>query len=63
MPSASSRAGWRSTVLAPSIAAFWQDEFAIAYLRLRRAVLRGGRVQGSLTSESLSRAVKKLAAR
>jgi site-specific recombinase XerD len=31
--------------------------------RVFRAVLRGGRVQGSLTPESLSKAVKKLAAR
>jgi len=41
----------------------WLKAASIAEGRVFRAVLRGGRVQGSLTPESLSKAVKKLAAR
>ena len=41
----------------------WLEAAAITEGRVFRAVLRGGRVQGSLTPECLSKAVKKLAAR
>jgi hypothetical protein len=41
----------------------WLEAASITEGRVFRAVLRGGRVRGSLTPECLSRAVKKLAAR